>query len=110
MLFVAFIHYIFIVKPCLILYKPCSCQSYVHVYTLSSVLVPSLCGLIGQGDGKHRINWGWGQRIRLQGPPCIPSGTRNGRGNSDVLKRVTAHSDPAKEPIGTHDHSLIQMY
>ena len=105
MLYVAFIHYIFVVKPCLILYKLCSCQSYVHVYTLSSVLVPSVCSLIGQGDDKHRIMWGWGQHIRLQGPPCIPSGNRNGRDNSVVLKRVAAHSGFAQEPIGTHNHS-----
>ena len=107
MLYVAFIHYVFVVKPCLILYKLCSCQSYVHVYTLSSVLAPSVCSLIGQGDNKHRIIWGWGQRIRLKGPPCIPSGTRNGRGNSVVLKRVDTHSDPAQEPISTHNHSLM---
>ena len=92
-----------------ILYKLCSCRSYVHVYTLPSVLVPSVCGLIGNGHDRHRISWGWGQRIRLQGPPCIPGGTRNGRGNSIVLKRVAAHSDPAQEPIGTHDHSLMQI-
>ena len=105
MLYVALIHYIFVVKPCLILYKLCSCESYVHVYTLSSVLALSVCSLIGQGDDKHRIMWGWGQHIRLQRPPCIPSGNRNGRGNSIVLKRVAAHSGFAQEPIGTHNHS-----